>query len=636
MKEAYKNFLFSKIFMTTSMIFILNSCGGGGSDSSSKEAIEPKEIAFVFEKPKESETVAFESLAFDSVEDEAWNILSVQKVLDTFAYGGHATEKQIKLWGDMSASEAIVEMLTFEGSNPLLSPRLDTDTVPATTSLEILGEFWSANTTGNFLDKDLRKRFAPSEWGSYNWIWGLSVQTRGLNPFVHRVGLWESNYHMSINADVGISSLVLLRHYDNIMTKVSENASYDTVIAQGAKNAGVAYQYGHNRNIFVDGQFKGNEDFAREYHQLFLGILGTYDHEYHENIAIPNTARALTDMSTEWRSEEDGGPEVEITFGTENHYSGDLDILNTIIPESPTASAQLEAIAKIGIEHSESLANLPLMIIKHFADENMSSETEKRVQDSWKSMEKKSLLVFLRAYAISSDFHQASRMKYKTSIDRIVSVSNKMIVNNEDNAYQKYEPNYALRKDGVTTFRPLHDVFGHQTALEASDNANIFKVNYNYSIKNSYFYTTSYISIKDENGDYPLDANGDRIAVWEKDWAKIIPKDSDGNYRVKDVALWLWKRFIGDGGKNYGILEKSHLVALLNGKDLGLFLDETKPLSVYDDEALLDNIRINDGEIAKMDLDSESVSERRMANARVGLAIAFIVATPYIYAEEGL
>jgi len=103
--------------------------------------------------------------------------------------------------------------------------------------------------------------------------------------------------------------------------------------------------------------------------------------------------------------------------------------------------------------------------------------------------------------------------------------------------------------------------------------------------------------------------------------------------------LWLWKRFIGDGGKNYGELEQAHVMALLNGKDLALFLDESKPLEVYNLDTLKSSdiaIQINDSGIAKMNLDSNITDDRREANERVGLAIAFIVATPYIYAQEGI
>ena len=62
------------------------------------------------------------------------------------------------------------------------------------------------------------------------------------------------------------------------LSSLASNSAYSTVIAQGAKNAAIAFQYGHNYNVYSGGTFIGNEDFAREYHQLFFGILGEYDH----------------------------------------------------------------------------------------------------------------------------------------------------------------------------------------------------------------------------------------------------------------------------------------------------------------------------------------------------------------------
>ena len=44
---------------------------------------------------------------------------------------------------------------------------------------------------------------------------------------------------------------------------------------------------------------------------------------------------------------------------------------------------------------------------------------------------------------------------------------------------------------------------------------------------------------------------------------------------------------------------------------------------------------INDGAVAKMQFKSNDNDDRYDANAMVGLAIAFIVATPYIYVQEG-
>jgi len=577
----------------------------------------------------------FDPLSFDIVDDATWDEVAVRKVLNTFAYGGHATDAQIVTWADMSPKAAIVQMMTFDAQNLLLSPK--EGTLPNTTSLEALSAFWKSDSN-NFIDESRKHYFDTNGWNAPSNAWTLASMTRGLNPFLHRVGLWETNYHMSANQSAGIYPIPMLHHYDNIIYALSQNSTYKSVIAQGAKNAAIAYQYGHRKNIFKDGVFRGNEDFAREFHQLFLGILGEYDHEYHELVAIPNTARALTDMQVIWHPADEGGPDAEVTFGIEQHYSADLDILKSTI-SGADASVKIDAIASVGIVHEESLTNLPVMIVEHFADNNLNEEAKTRIRESWRGMESKSLLTFLQAYAISTDFHNPLRVKYANSIQRTVSVANLMIVDNEDHRYQFYNPSWILSHENVLLFRPSHDVFGHQTSVEAADSSDVFRVNYNRSVKRSYIYTRNYYCEDDGSGSCPSDENGVKIGVWEKDWAKKIPADSNGEYLVEDVALWLWNRFIADGGKNYGVLERAHIVALLNGKDLGLFIDEEKPLEVYSLADLTDNITlsqlIRDGATAKMNLESSDISDRRTANRRVGLAIAFIVATPYIYVQEG-
>jgi len=631
---------FQSVLLFALMLIFFGSCGGGGggSTTSSNPPIDNNTSANSDDNQSSETTnsTTVQTLRFNVINDTQWDESAVKRVLDAFAYGGHATDAQIQKWANMSPQVAIVEMLNGDATNALLSP--SNSTLPDTVSLELLANFWSGNDGQNFLDQEKRPNYELTSWNIHSNSWMLSVMSRGLNPFLHRLGLWETNYHMSVNADAGVYPLPMLHHYDNILTKIAYDAPYEEVIAQGAKNAAVAYQYGHNKNLFKDGQFKGNEDFAREYHQLFLGILGDYDHLYHEETTIPYTARALTDMQANWHSTQEGGPDSEITFGSENHYTGDLKILNSTIAAASTADTQLDAIAALGIMHQESLKNLPLMIVRHFGDDNLSDATVANIQASWEAMNPKSLIGFLQAYAISTDFHSASRFKYSTSIDRVMRIANLMVIDNSDNAYEQYNPNWYLGHESISIFRPIHDVFGHQTSLEASGNANLFQVNYNRSVEKTHYYTNSYYAIKDANGEYAKDSEGNRVAVWEKDWSKIIPANSNGDYLVQDTALWLWKRFIGDGGKHYGVLEKAHLVALLNGKDLALFIDESKPLEVYTPDRLATSsiaIKIDDGGIAKMNLNSDTVSKRREANERVGLAIAFIVATPYIYAQEG-
>jgi hypothetical protein len=579
----------------------------------------------------------FSSLAFTTVSDDAWNETAVRKVLQTFAYGGHATDVQIKTWADMPPRYAIVQMLNFDAYNPLLSPAQNP--LPQSTSLEDLASFWSSSDSNNTIYTKYHSYFDTSSWASPSNTWMMAVMMRGFNPFLHRVGLWETNYHMSVNQKAGIYPEPLFHHYDNIINTVAQNTSYERVMAKGAKNAAVAYQYGHNYNTFEGGVFRGNEDFAREYHQLFFGILGDYDHDYHETTAIANTARALTDMQAYWHPDDEGGPDAEVTFGTDKHYAADLDILKTTIG-GEDASQKIDAIAVVAIEHNESLANLPIMIAKHFADDNLTDTKTATIQESWKQMHPKALLPFLWAYATSTDFHSSTRFKYVSSIQRVMHVKNLLGVNNEEQRYMINYPGWELEDENIRVFVPLHDVFGHQSGLEASDNANIFRINYNRSTRWNWAYTKSYDCDENESYECPKDDDGNDILLWEKDWAAIIPTNADGEYVAEDVALWLWKRFIADGGKHYGALERAHIISLLNGKDLSLLLDENDPLAIYDETQIQSDSaivqRLDDAAIARLELNSSDKDKRRYANKNVGLAIAFIAATPYIFVEEGL
>ncbi len=582
-----------------------------------------------------SESMAFDPLAFTVVSDALWDETAVRKVLYAFAYGGHATDTQIRTWAAMPPQQAIVQMLTFEPKNKLLSP--SAYILPNTVSLERLAKFWN---TAKYVKSEKKKYFEtkPNSWATPSYSWIMAVMSRGLNPFVHRVGLWETNYHMSVSQESGVYPLPMLTYYDTIMQQLRDNRSYEQVMASGAKSAAVAFQYGHNYNSYKNGLFRGNEDFAREYYQLFFGILGNYDHNYHENTTIPNTARALTDMKALWHPIAEGGPERKITFGTAEHYSADIDILKTTV-SGYRADVKLDAIATEAIEHAESLNNLPVMIIKHFADDTPSAGTINRARSSWAMMPQKRLLPFLWAYAVSTDFHNPARIKYANSIQRLVTTINLMTIDNDENGRMLYNANWELSKEDIRPFRPVHAVFGHQTGVEASDNGNIFRINYNRSAKSGWTYWQYYDCVKNSSGECPKDSNGNVIGVWEKKWRDKIPTNGAGEYVVEDVARWLWERFIADGGKHYGPLERAHLIALLNGKDLALLLDEQNPLKVYTRADITTNNGIkkllNDAAVARMDLKSGDLKKRRSADYRVNLAISFIAATPYIYAQEG-
>jgi hypothetical protein len=127
----------------------------------------------------------------------------------------------------------------------------------------------------------------------------------------------------------------------------------------------------------------------------------------------------------------------------------------------------------------------------------------------------------------------------------------------------------------------------------------------------------------------------------------VIPPGSSGQWLVKDVARFLWQRFVADGLKNFGTLEQAHLFALLGSRtedqgipcvDLGLFLDASDPTRTYSEaeleaEPLLSKI-VALGEHT-LPLDDASWDVRRLPNTCIQRAISFIAATPYVFVQEG-
>ena len=98
-------------------------------------------------------------------------------------------------------------------------------------------------------------------------------------------------------------------------------------------------------------------------------------------------------------------------------------------------------------------------------------------------------------------------------------------------------------------FRPVHNVFGGQTAREASDAAAVFENNYNRHVWDYW---------RVERFTAP-----DIFPNWEKNWAAVLPADSSDKYRVNQVARWLWRHFLNDNLQNFGALEKAHVYSLL-------------------------------------------------------------------------
>jgi len=440
-----------------------------------------------------------------------------------------------------------------------------------------------------------------------------------MNPFLHKIAYFEANQHMAVNTSAVPVSAVI-RYYDDIVRALNEGKSYDQVLAGAASSAAIAHQYGHRSNLFQNDQCVCNEDFAREFYQLFFGITGAYSPEYHETVTIKNTAMALTDFRLQQDAQGNFTPDVE--YSSEHHPSGPLEMLGTTI-NGTNAQERLVELASIAIEHTESLATLPVLLIRGLADDNLSPSGEAVVRTAWSSMTQKDLLLFLRAYSISPLFHSPTRVKYWTSIERRLLVINKISASN-DEIYNRVYSVVGHVLEGIRTFRPSNNVFGDQTGDMAADSLDVFLQNYNQNTDQSFLFRRYSIS----EGDF----------TWTKDWRDIIAS-SDGRYTVEHVANYLWQRLIGDGGKNFGALERAHIYALL-GTDSGLagFLDPDNLDHVYTEAELAAAdvaVKLNTIGATELELDSASSGELEITSQRIGQAVSFIAASPYMFYQEG-
>ena len=577
---------------------------------------------------------------FEVVPQEDWTETSVRKILHIFSFGGHATNEQISKWASMQPEQAIEEILTLYPVNYLLSPSQgDTANIHARTLLS-LSKHWSSSHSE--IRPGLRHEYdVETELNAAVCTWITASTKSGLNPFFHKIGLFETNYHMAVNQDKDLSVKELIGYYDRIMTEHSKRTPYQKVLAAAAISPAIAQQYKHNENRFEEGQFFGNEDFAREIHQLFFGILGeseiqdpafssypslsNYDDysDYHEFISVRNTARALTDMRTD-------GQEDKITYGTQNHHNESLEIVGRSI-SGINAKEKIEELVDYDIEHPESLKYLPLIITKVLADDFMDESTEQEVSQAWKSMESKDFLRFLRSYAISTTFHNSKRVKFLNSFDRNLVYHNtthhsNLVSYNDTSILAKL-----LTREGALFFRPIHNVFGGQTGLEASESSKILKEAFNTS-------STRHGETIDARGLY-----GDK--AWERDWGIEISKQSTNNYEVKKVAEFLWQKLIADGLKNLGVLERAEIYALLaEGRDFSSVVDSNNPDRIYSAEDIISDPDINnkykslsESKLSFLDNYNDNRNIHRWEdNYRIGMALAFMAATPYMFAQEGL
>lgn len=553
-----------------------------------------------------------------TVGNAAWNELAVRKVLPTFAFGGQASDAQIARWADMPPRAAIRQMLTFDEHNLRLSPpdrtlsREHMETRPQ--SLRALSTLWSSTDRGNYVPSARRAGYSRADWMGGVETWTTAARVRGGNPFRHRVGFWETNFHLATSHNK-TSTWQIIRAYDDTLAALAANRPYEDVIATASLTGAVTTQYGTQYNRYYD-QCYCNEDFAREFHQLGFGILGSAEPEYHERVSIKNTAAALSgiyltsnETPNEWEAEK-------VNCGLDGHVPTAVEVQHTLL-DGGNACAKIRQLARVSIKHPESVSNLPVMIVQGIADDEISPAEAAALRRAWRGMPQKNLLRFLRAYAVSTLFHSRDRVKHITSIERFITISNLIADSNREHYADVYESWRLYWDEEMLPFRPLHEVFGHQTGPEAAGSAQIFRKHYAASTEGVWRYV--------EHDAYP------------KDWRRMLP--AKGRLTVRQTAEWLWEHFIVDGQRNFGPLERAHVYALLSaGRDLAPVYQPRSPDTPVT-RAQLDSAAGKRWLAAtgkrKVGLESAVEAVRRDANQRIGAAVAFIIATPFMLAQEG-
>ena len=606
-------------------------------------------------------------LSFTPINPIDWNETAVRKVLHGFAYAGLTSDTQINIWANMPAGEAIVEMLSFDFNNEKLSPSEDSSSNHAS-SLEELQNFWGGNDPFNPMRWDKRRFYSTLtsningdtivNGGNLERTFSQAVATRGLNPFLHKVAFYLTNYHMSISIRNTRPALIR-NYYDVLMGALTSGKNFVEVATAGAKSAAVTRAYDHDFNEYHNDimEFEGNDDFAREYFQLFFRIQGeTEDHDYHEQVTIENNAHLLTGMRLDREPNAYGSTNVndwriapidftdhvdgmgDLHYNQTLHHGNCLEILHQTICGA-NAAEKLEALAPHAASHIESLNNIPVNVVNFFADDNLTDDKIESIQASWRSAGF-DLLKFIRAYAISTAFHSADTYKLRSSFDRALSLFNTIVLDNQEVflglEYWKSTERW-LGEQGLSVFAPIKDVFGHQSGLQAVTNPNIFKQSYDFQI--------DYTLFDEDRTTYFDDETETTQSTWYKDWGSVAPRNGANEYVVSEVADWLWQRLIADGGKNFDIVAKAQIYALLaRGFDFG-YVVTTETAETNTERVFSSNELTTDSElialisqlgaetIALDDIDLDGV--RRIANLRVGQAAQFIGMLPYTFVLEG-
>lgn len=590
-----------------------------------------------------------------TVASENWNVSAIRRVLQAFAFGGHATEHQLQVWAAMQPEQAIIEMLRFDVVNPRLSAMDGArSSGPTCGSLRALQEFWGSEHVRNPVQQFDRSYYGPLDEEGYQLnpiglflTWNRAMHTRGCNGFLHKTAFYLTNYHASIH--IQNTFVALMRdYYDQTVRALANGMDFEGLMYQAARSGALAVAYGHTASYVnpQTGKFYGNDDFAREYFQLLFGIQGTTeDPEYHEGVTIENNARLLSGMLIDVEPDRFGSQYTpdwlvnEIDFSDHTDAAGRqifnrtlhhdfrlgeascLEILHEPICGA-TADDKLRALGPVAAAHPESMASTPLKLIRFFADERLTPQKSAALQAAWADAEL-DLLHFLRGYAVSTQFHDPARVKHWSSFERNLNIFNATVLDNRESFARPFflGPTIPTLNQGGLVFAPIRDVFGGQTGNDAANDRYVFKNGWGVSVA-----TPEYLAV--DRLQYQLTEN-DAPRSWVKQWQKVIPQSTSGGYVIEEVAEWLWDRIIADGGAHFDVLARAQVYSLLaTGFDFASVASPEDLDRVYSSQDLIEGPASDFlDELAGMSMDFADPLEQ----IRVGLAVNFISMTPYSF-----
>ena len=543
---------------------------------------------------------------FSTLNNDEWNKNTVNKVLNTFTYGIVAKQSQIQTWADMNATDAIKEIITMEGFNDKLNKYNTSFLDKNETRIEILSEiFYNRYNGGNFR---LECRLSNGEI-----ITPLLLDNTNFNPTRLKIGLWETNYHQVINAKIDALHCLNIHHYfDDIVEGINDNVDYHKILSKSAHSTPIMFMYNQFDNKYINGTFLLNDDFAREYNQLFFGILGVDNLSYYENTTIENTAKILTGIDKARRDyttldglETVNAPDYYVLENPLEHYSGTLEILENNIQQSSVEEG-LNKIGEIAIRDKEGSDNLPIIIIEGLSDDNLDYETKEKIRNEWKNnLSHPNFLQFIQKYAISHSFHNENRLKYLSSLDRVMKTYN--LLNFEGKKpINIHKINYELLKEDYKIFFPAKGVFGNLTGEDILNNSNVFSVFYNRAANIEYSNTYT-----------------------DMDFSKMIDDNVEKN--IKSISEFVWNRFIGDNLKNFGKMERLHIYSILAH---GVDYNEYKNTNIIYTEEYINNDQniLNDIEdMSKLTINLIDTTNK----TRIKYITHFVLGLPFMWFEEG-